>query len=222
MSDDYDLVIGQIADLRRQMAETFQTGTVKEVKGNKMRMVLGKDEDGEEILSPWLNTNNHRGGATEARYYKKGQTLSLIAPNGDVGQGMISPYAPNKDFPRPEHANESSEGEESYQLEDYRGKQTKEGYDNWLQEDDSKKQGGGGGQKKDSKGHTGGDKATIKARMNKDGGHTLRVGKDVRLAANKEGAKLRAGSDFVVVKKGKIIFSQPPELGADPLKNDDK
>jgi hypothetical protein len=225
MSDDYEKVLGQIADLRRQMADTFQVGTVKEVKGNKMRMVMGKDADGQEILSPWLNTNNHRGGATEARFYKEGQTLSIICPNGDVAQGMISPYAPNKKFPRPEHANESSQDEESYQLDDYRGKQTKEGDDRWLQEDDKKDQGGGGqggGQKQDSKGHVGGDKATIKARMNKDGGHTLRVGKDVRVASHKEGAKLRAGSDFVVVKKGKIIFSQPPELGGDPIPNDDK
>ena len=121
----------------------------------------------------------------------------------------------------------SSDGEESYQLDSYRGKQTKDGYDNWLQDDDKKQQqgggqGGGGGQQQNKEGHTGGDKATIKARMNKDGGHTLRVGKDVRVASHKEGAKLRAGSDFVVVKKGKIIFSQPPELGSDPIPNDDK
>jgi hypothetical protein len=227
MADDYQQLMRQIADLRRQMADTFQRGTVKEVKGDKMRMVIGKDDDGKEILSPWLNTSNHRGGATEARFYKKGQTLQLICPNGDLKQGSIAPWAPNKDFKRPEHANESSQDEESYQMDDYRTKQTKEGYDNWLQPDDSKKQQGsqggqGGGQQKDKKGHTGGDKAVMKTRMNKDGGITHRVGKDVRVMAHKEGAKMRASSTWVVVKKGKIIFSQPPELGKDPIKNDDK
>ena len=58
--------------------------------------------------------------------------------------------------------------------------------------------------------------------MNKDGGHTLRVGKDSRVASHKDGAKIRMGSDWVVVKKGQIIFSRPPILGKDPIPNDDK
>jgi hypothetical protein len=212
------------------MSNMFQVGTVKEVKGDKLRMVIGKDKEGKEVLSPWLNTSNHRGGATEAKFYKKGQTLQLICPGGDVRQGSISPYAPNKNFKRPEHADSSGQDEESYQLEDYRAKQTKEGHDMWLQEDDSKKeqssssQGGGssgGGQQK-KKGHTGGDKAKLKTRLHKDGGITHRIGKEVRVAAHKEGSKLRAGSDWVVVQKGKIIFSQPPIIGRDPIPNDDK
>jgi hypothetical protein len=231
MSDKYQKLLQQLADLRRQMADTHQSGTVHEVKGTKLRMMMGKDKDGKEILSPWLNTSNHRGGATEQRFYKKGQTLAMICPNGDVSQGMIAPYAPSKEFKTPEHADGSGQDEESYQLDDYRAKQTKEGYDNWLQPDDSKdqkggqqggQQGGGGGGKKQQKGHTGGDKAVMKSRMNKDGGITHRVGKDARLMAHKEGTKMRMASDWVVVKKGKIIFSRPPILGKDPIKNDDK
>jgi len=230
MSEDYQRLIRQVGEMRRQMTNMYQTGTVHEVKKDKLRMVIGKDEDGKEILSPWLNTANHRGGATEARFYKKGQTLSMLCQQGDIRQGMIAPFAPSKDFKRPEHADDSGQDEESYQLEDYRAKQTKEGYDNWLQPDDSKKESsggqsggsGGGGQQEKKQGHTGGEKAVMKTRMNKDGGITHRVGKDVRVAAHKEGAKLRAGSDWVVVKKGKIIFSQPPILGKDPIKNDDK
>jgi hypothetical protein len=231
MSDDYQRLLQQVGDLRRQMANMFQMGKVHEVKGNKLRMIIGKDADGKDVLSPWLNTHNHRGGATEQRFYKKGQTLSLLCPGGDVSQGMITSYAPNKEFKPPEHADSSAQDEESYQQDDYRGKTTKEGHDHWLQEDDSKKQeskgggqggGQGGGGQQQKKGHTGGEKAKIKARMNKDGGHTLRVGKDVRLASHKDGAKMRAGSDWVVVKKGQIIMSRPPILGKDPIKNDDK
>lgn len=230
MSDDYQRLLQQIAVLRQQMANTHQQGTVHEVKGTKLRMSIGKDADGKDVLSPWLNTANHRGGATEQRFYKKGQTLSMICPNGDIGQGMIAPYAPNKSFKTPEHADSSGQDEESYQQDDYRGKTTKEGHDHWLQKDEDKDkqqqggqqggQGGGGSQKK--KGHTGGDKATMKARMNKDGGHTLRVGKDSRLAAHKDGSKMRMKSDWVVVTKGKIIMSRPPIIGKDPIKNDDK
>jgi len=232
MADDYQRVLAQIADLRRQMSEQTQHGTVHEVKGTKLRMVLGKDKDGKEILSPWLNTGNMRGGAREQRFYKKGQNLSIFSPGGDISQGMIMPYAPNEKFKTPEHADGSGQDEESYQQDDYRGKQTKEGHDHWLQpEEEEKKEGqqsggqgggGGGGKKEQKKGHVGGDKAVMKARMNKDGGHTLRVGKDSRVASHKDGAKIRMGSDWVVVSKGKIIFSKPPILGKDPIKNDDK
>ena len=41
---------------------------------------IGKDKDGKDILSPWLNTANMRGGAREQRFYKKGQNLSLFCP----------------------------------------------------------------------------------------------------------------------------------------------
>ena len=231
MPDDYQRLIAQIADMRRRMANQTQTGTVHEVKGTKLRLSLGKDSKGEDILSPWLNTNNMRGGAREQRFYKKGQTLSMFSPGGDIAQASISPFAPNETFKTPEHADGSGQDEESYQQEDYRGKQTKEGHDYWLQPDEEQQQqgqqggqsgGGGGGGQQQKKGHVGGDKAVMKHRMNKDGGHTLRVGKDSRVASHKDGAKIRMGSDWVVVKKGQIIFSKPPILGKDPIPNDDK
>lgn len=232
MPDFYEKLVSQIAELRRQMANQTQVGTVHEVKGTKLRMLMGKDKSGKEVLSPWLNTTNMRGGAREQRFYKKGQTLSMFCPGGDVAQAMISPFAPNEKFKTPEHADGSGQDEESYQQEDYRAKQTKSGHDHWLQPDEDEKkqgqqqqsggQGGGQGQKKQQKkGHVGGDKAVMKARMNKDGGHTLRVGKDSRVASHKDGSKIRMGSDWVVVTKGKIIFSRPPILGKDPIKNDD-
>jgi hypothetical protein len=99
----------------------------------------------------------------------------------------------------------------------------------WLQDEEkeqsqssSKDGGGGGGQQQKKKGHTGGDKAKLKTRLHKEGGITHRIGKEVRVAAHKDGAKLRAASDWVVVKKGKIIFSQPPIIARDPIPNDDK
>ena len=104
MADDVQRLIQQVSDLRRQFSNFHQSGTVHEVKGTKLRMVVGKDCVGKVVLSPWLNTSNMRGGAREQRFYKKGQTLSMICPNGDLGQGMIAPFAPSKDFKTPEHA----------------------------------------------------------------------------------------------------------------------
>jgi hypothetical protein len=228
MSEDYQRLIQQVAELRRTVSNMFQVGTVKEVKGDKLRMVIGKDDQGKEVLSPWLNTANHRGGATEAKFYKKGQTLQLICPGGDIRQGSISPYAPNKDFKRPEQADSSGQDEESYQLEDYRAKQTKDGHDQWLQPDDSKKQQqggqqqqGGGGKQQKKKGHVGGGKAKMKTRMNAGTGITNRVGTDSRVMVHKEAVKMRWDKDWVVVKKNEIIFSRPPVIKRDPIDNDD-
>src|SRR4051812_10389747 len=125
--EDYHRLMNEIQYLRRQVSEMFQSGTVHEVKGDKLRMVIAKDKDGKDVLSPWLNTSNHRGGATEQRFYKKGQTLGMICPGGDIAQGMIAPFAPNKEFKRPEQANSSGQDEENYQLDAYRQKQTKDG-----------------------------------------------------------------------------------------------
>jgi len=241
MADDYQRLLQAQARLERQFKDQFRCGTVHEVKGTKLRMELGKDKDGQPILSPWLNTGDMRGGAREQKFYEKGQTLSIICPGGDIAQGMLAPYAPNKDFPTPEHADKSGQNEESYQLKDYRNKNTKEGFDNWLQDDEEQKggqnsgasqgggggggggsaQSGGGGQKKEQKGHIGGDKAKLKARMNKEKGFTNRWGKDNRTMVDSKGAKMRAKSDWVVVTSGQIIMSRPPIIGKDPMKNDD-
>jgi len=244
MADDYQRLLQAMARLERQFKDTHRNGKVHEVKGTKLRMELGKDKDGQPILSPWLNTSDMRGGAREQKFYEKGQTLSIICPGGDIAQGMIAPYAPNKDFPTPEHADKSGQNEESYQLKDYRSKNTKEGHDNWLQDDEEQKKGGqdsgasagggggggggggsaqsgGSGQKKEQKGHVGGSKAKLKQRMNAKTGFTTRFGTDTRNMVDKKGVKMRAKSDWVVVTAGNIIMSRPPIIGKDPMKNDD-
>ena len=230
MAEDYQRVLQQISSLRRQIADLHQVGTVHEVKGTKLRMVLGKDKQGKEVLSPWLNTANMRGGATEQRFYKKGQTLSIFCPGGDVSQGMITPYAPNKNFKTPEHADGSGQDEESYQLESYRAKQTKDGHDMWLQDEEKQQdqqsqqggqEGGAGGQQKQKKGHVGGSKAKVKTRMNNSTGITNRVGTDSRVMVHKEAVKMRWDKDWVVVKKDEIILSRPPVIKRDPIDNDD-
>ena len=222
MSEYTQRVLQQIADLRRQIANTHVTGTVHEVKDQKMRMVVGKDADGQPILSPWLNTSNMRGGARETGFYKKGQTVSLVCPGGDIRQGMVAPYAPNQNFPKPEHANSSGQDEENYQLDDLRNKTTKNGEDTWLQPEKKQSQSSqGGGQQQESQGHVGGDGAVMKTRMNASGGITNRIGKDVRFAAHKEGVKMRVKSDYVVVdREGTLIVSKPFKIKKDPVPQD--
>ena len=121
--------------------------------------------------------------------------MASSAPNGDIAQGMITSYAPNKDFKAPDHADDDKAEEETYQLDDLRKRDTGDGSETWQ-----------------------GD---TKSRLNKSGGVTHRVGKDMRIAAHKKGAKIRAKNDFVVVQDGKIIMSRPPRIRPiDPIPND--
>lgn len=217
--DQYSRLIFKVAELERRLAGMIRPATVKEVKGDKMRMVIGKDKDGQEVLGPWMDTTNHRGGARERRFYKEGQNLMLIAPNGDLSQAAIAAFAPNKKFRTPDHANKKGQDEETYQLEDMRVKKTKKGYAIWLQQPKQQNQ-----QQQDQQGLGGGnDSKTEKPeehepqkpdpdaiiQLAKDGGITARVGKDenaMRVAVNKNGAKLKAGDNYVTVTKDGIFI----------------
>lgn len=210
MAGQYDKLLHKIANLERMMGNTVMMGTVAEVKGDKVKMNMGKGQDGKDVIGDWTHTGNHRGGAREGRFYKKGQNVTMLNPGGDPSQGILLPYGPNKDFKRPDHANSSGQDEESYQQEDFRKKRTKEGDDTWLEEPQQQQKGegsgnGGGsgsgdgqGQEQESQGSVGGDKAKMKRRMNKDSGHTLRVGNGdsaARSHVHKDGATLSYGKD---------------------------
>jgi phage baseplate assembly protein gpV len=208
--DQYSRLTFKIAELERRLAATVRPATVDEVKGDKMRMIIGKGSDGQDVKGPWMDTTNHRGGARERRFFKKGQNLMLIAPNGDLSQAAIAAFAPNKKFKTPDHANKEGQDEETYQMDDLRVKKTKKGYAIWLQEAKQEQQqqggeqGGGGNEsttEKPEEHEPQKPKPKTIINMAKDGGFTAKIGKDIRVAANKKGAKLKAGDHFVTVTK---------------------
>lgn len=228
MANHYQKLLMQVAELRRQLGSMVMMGSVHEVKGDRVRMNMGKDKDGKDVIGPWTHTGNQRGGAREGRFYKKGQNVTMLNPGGDPSQGILMPYGPNKDFKRPDHASSKGQDEETYQQEDFRKKRTKEGDDTWLEppekEDQQQQQGqdGGGGsqdgdwdqqKEQEKEGTTGGDKALMKRRMNKDSGHTMRVGKGdsaARAHVHKDGATVSYGKDnHAFVDKDLAMLSMP-------------
>jgi hypothetical protein len=277
-------LLAQVANLERKLANMVMIGPITDVKGDKVRMQLGKGKDGKEVKSPWIHTANHRGGARERRFFKGpqqqdgqggqggqggagggaggagggqggeqqdggGQNVIAICMSGDPRQAFVIAQAPNENHPAPDHANKSGQDEETYQLEDLRVSKAKDGYDIWLEEPEKKKQGGSGGdsggeggesgqsgQKEERK--TGGEKARVKFRLHNDGGITGRIGtgKDaVRYHIHKDGAKLKAGDDNIVLvdkKEGqvKVKSKQPPITNQawvvkdwkDPIEDDNK
>ena len=217
----YQRLIRQVAEITRAtVGNMVRVGTVHEVNGEKLRMLLGKDSNGQDVLGPWLNTVIFRGGARESRFFKKGQNLAILMPGGDPRQGVLLPFAPNKDFLRPDHSNGSGQGEETYQLDDLRVRKTKDGYDIWLQPPRQKQQQGDVSELPPHKSDASGQ-ASMKVRINKNGGVTGRVGKN-RFMAHQKGAKIKSEAGAFVAVAGKvIIWSVPAIIGKDPLPDDD-
>lgn len=221
--DFYQRLLLQVTEMARAtVGNMVRVGTVYEVKGDKLRMNMGVDVDGKPVLSPWLHTSSMRGGARERRFYKKGQNIAILSPTGDPRQGIILPYAPNKNFLAPDHANKSGQDEEVYQLDDLRVKKTKEGYDIWLQPPKQNQSSKSGHlTQMPTQNGDGNSQALMKLRLNRSGGITGRVGK-MRFHAHKKGAKIKANKDFVAVVDGQIISSQPIIIGDDPIPDDNQ
>ena len=213
MANELSRLIQDVAEMQRRTAGGVHQGTVEEVKGDKIRVAWGKDPDGKPVLSPWLDTSNHRGGARERRFYKKGQNVTIDTVNGEMDESAtVSADAPNEKFKAPDHADEAGEEAETYQLGELHTTKKGDTYEMFLREE----------RKKDGEGRLRAAKpASMKFRLNKSGGVTGQVG-DARFAAHEKGAKLRMGDQWVAITREGIFFSSPPTLGKeDPIPNDD-
>lgn len=106
-----------VADLRRRVVGTQYQGVVEEVRGDKLRVRWGTDPNGQPVLSPWLDTSDHRGGARERRYYARGQNVTVATIDGDMNEAAtVSADAPNNDFKAPDQADDAGAEAETYQL----------------------------------------------------------------------------------------------------------
>ena len=237
-----------VAEAQRKVATSSRMGTVKEVKQaggeRKIRVVIGLDPNGKELLGPWMNTTEHRGATRGQKQYKKGQNVRISGVDGDYRQATVTPWAEGDSFPQPDNAEDHGYGdssqagklhtgmwmpEEDEQQEggqqgggQQSGGQQKEKnhrHEVWIAEEDNKppahsgksreetQTGEGGGQqqqdqqqqKKEKKK----PKAAVMVSTDEKNGYTARVGTDVRVAAHKQGAKLRAGGSYFAAEKDK-------------------
>jgi hypothetical protein len=104
--DQFHKLLMQVAKASNHNGMSERDGYVHEVKGDKMRAVIGIKPDGSPMLSPWTSTSDHRGGSRERNQYVKGQNVRLSAPGGDYRQATLSPGAHGKSFPAPAHADQ--------------------------------------------------------------------------------------------------------------------
>ena len=97
---------------------------------------MGQRLDGKPVLSPWLDTSNHRGGARERRFYKKGQNVTIDTVNGQMDESAtVSADAPNDKFKAPDHAEEAGEDAETYQLGELHTTKKGDPYEIFLREE---------------------------------------------------------------------------------------
>jgi hypothetical protein len=212
MANELARLIQDVSEMHRRTAGGVHQGTVDEVKGDKIRVAWGKDPDGKPVLSPWLDTSNHRGGARERRFYKKGQNVTIDTVNGEMDEAAtVSADAPNDKFKAPDQAEDEGAEAETYQLGELHTTKKGDSYEVYLREE----------RKEDAEGRLlAAAPPSMKFRLNKSGGVTGQVG-EARFAAHAKGAKLRIGGQWIAVTSEGIIFSSPPRLGDDPIPNDD-
>jgi hypothetical protein len=210
LRDFQQLLLEQRERFRR---ESFadRVGRVHEVKGDKVRVVLGGTQE-KPMLSPWLHTTLMRGGARERRFFRKGQTVRLSCPGGDLRQATVTHYAESDYYPAPDHADDAGEESETYQQGRTRQTTTDDTHETWLAQEESQQpnvQGQGvikrqQGQQRQQQGQqqqkNPGMPASI-LRQNKDGGITGRIGTEVRFAAHEKGPKLKAKQNHVLIDK---------------------
>ncbi len=84
----------EIGDLKRRAAGTEMRGKVTEVDASKarVRMEIGKDADGQPVLSPWVPYKQTAGALKLHNPPSVGQTMSIRADSGDIEQGVAEPF----------------------------------------------------------------------------------------------------------------------------------
>jgi hypothetical protein len=235
-----------VRDTNRKASQNVRPGIVYEVRKHKVRVLMGMSPTGQPYLSPWLDTHMMRGGAREHRRFKKNQNVQVVLANGDpFNNAYVVPYAPNDEFPEPDHTEAAGEDAETFQLDELRYRRDADQYDWWFAENGTVTQTAvptttapstvakangksqtppvGKYQAKDTSCGEG-TKAFLKLRINrKDKSFTARIGTNVRISCDEKGAKLWYSNHFYVVSSEPpyLRISEPPVISSDPVKNDD-
>lgn len=83
----------RLIEAERRSAGHEIRGKVKQVDTSKAkaRIVIGTDEDGEEVLSPWLPYQQINGAFKFHQPPVEGQTMRVNTASGDLEQGVLSP-----------------------------------------------------------------------------------------------------------------------------------
>lgn len=87
-------VFERLSEHERRLAGTEVRGKVKQVDPDKarVRLVIGKSEDGEDVMSPWIPYAQTAGKLKVHSAPSVGQTMAIRSETGDIEQGVAAPF----------------------------------------------------------------------------------------------------------------------------------
>ncbi len=96
-------VLERLQEHERRIAGSQWHGRVSEVDAEKslIRVTIGKDDDGNDVLSSWLPVSQQAGALKIHSLPSVGQTVALHSPDGDIEQAVAAPFSWNKDNASP-------------------------------------------------------------------------------------------------------------------------
>ncbi len=81
----------QLVDVQRRMGGVSMKGKVSpdhiDPKSGKVRLIIGQDDDGKDVLSPWVPYAQTAGALKVHSAPSGGQTMEISSDSGDVEQG---------------------------------------------------------------------------------------------------------------------------------------
>lgn len=89
-------VLERLQEQNRRLAGLEQRGKIPsggvDAEKKKVRIVLGKDSDGEDVLSPWVPVKQVAGALKLHSLPSEGQVMVIRSETGDMEQGVAEPY----------------------------------------------------------------------------------------------------------------------------------
>lgn len=96
-------LVARVAALEARMANMMRPGRVAEVDTAKqrVRLAIGKADDGGDLLSPWLPYAQEAGQTKAHIPPAVGQQMMLVSPGGDPGLGVAMKATWSNDLSSP-------------------------------------------------------------------------------------------------------------------------
>lgn len=104
-NDLFREIFEALQEQRRRLAGTEIKGKIPEggvdAAAKKIRVVIGKNPEGEDVLSPWVPVKQAAGALKLHSLPSVGQTMVIRSETGDVEQGVAEPFHWSEDNPSP-------------------------------------------------------------------------------------------------------------------------
>lgn len=108
-------LVGMLRDVAERLQEQNRRLAGMEMRGKippggvdaatkKIRVVIGKDPDGADVLSPWVRVKQVAGALKLHSLPSEGQVMVIRSETGDIEQGVAEPYHWNDENPSPSDA----------------------------------------------------------------------------------------------------------------------